>query len=426
MLKTVTAFLCLAGLACAEVHTLSLKEAVAIALKQNTDALLARLDEQRAQAGVRIAKDPFVPKVYGGSGLAWTSGYPNSIEGSAPSIFQARTNMALFNRPKSYELAEARETARGAAIDSAAKLDDITYRTATMFLDTAQAARNLKSLQQEVSSLGQVNESIQLRVNEGRDIPIAGKRAGLNLAQARQRYDAMEADQVYAEESLALVLGFPDGDRVHPAEEEPLALEMPADEAECVTVALENNKQIRSLQSQLQAKALEVRAQHATWMPEFDLVAQYARFAKRNYQDFFLKFQPNNGQLGVSIKIPILVGAAASAQATQAEVDAAKLRTQVNELRNRTALDTRKSYQDIHRAELGRDVAKLDLEVEREQVSVLLAQLEEGRTTRQAVEQARLAEQEKWIAFYNSQHVLEKAKLTLLKNTGTLQAALRR
>ena len=415
----------MAGVACAEVHTLTLKQAVAIALKQNTDALLARLDEQRAQAGVRIARDPFVPKVYGGSGLAWTSGYPNSIEGSAPSIFQARTNMALFNRPKSYELAEARENARGATLDTAVKLDDIAYRTSTMFLDTAQVARTIQSVQQEVSSLSQVSESVRLRVVEGRDIPIAGKRAELNLAQVRQRFQALEADQVYAEESLALILGFPDGDRVHPAIEEPLALEMPADEAASVTVALENSKQIRSLQSQLQAKALQVRAQHSTWMPEFDLVAQYARFAKRNYQDFFLKFQPDNGQLGVSIKIPILVGAAPSAQATQAEVDAAKLRAQVNEVRNRTALDTRKSYQDIRRTELGRDVAKLDLDIARDQVSVLLAQLEEGRTTRQAVEEARLTEQEKWLSFYNSQHLLEKAKLTLLKNTGRLQAALR-
>ncbi len=425
MLKTIFTFLAVTGLACAEVHTLNLKQAVAIALKQNTDALLARLDERRVQAGVRIARDPFVPKIYSGSGLAWTSGYPNSIEGSAPSIIQARTSMALFNRPKSYELAEARENVRSAAIDTAARLDDITYRTATMFLDAAQIGRNIKSLQQEVTSLSQVSESVQLRVTEGRDIPLTGKRAELNLAQARQRYETLEADQVYAEDSLALVLGFPDGDRVHPAEQEPLALEMPPGEAECVTVALENNKQIRSLQSQLQAKALQVRAQHSTWMPEFDLVAQYALLAQRNYQDFFLRFQRNNGQLGVSIKIPILVGSAPAAQATQAEVDAAKLRTQLNEIRNRTALDTRKSYQDIHRAEVGRDVAKLDLDVAREQVSVLLAQLEEGRTTRQAVEEARLAEQEKWIGFYDSQHLLEKAKLTLLKNTGTLRAALR-
>ena len=67
----------------------------------------------------------------------------------------------------------------------------------------------------------------------------------------------------------------------------------------------------------------------------------------------------------------------------------------------------------------------MDLEVAREQVTVLLAQLDEGRATRQGVEEGRLTEQEKWLAFYDSQHVLEKAKLNLLKQTGTLQAALK-
>src|SRR5438552_14214028 len=103
VLKTVLCFISLVCLARAEVHTLTLKQAVEIALKQNGDVVLARLDEQKARAAVRVARDPFVPKVYGGSGLAYTSGYPSSIEGAAPSIFQARTDMALFNRPQSYE-----------------------------------------------------------------------------------------------------------------------------------------------------------------------------------------------------------------------------------------------------------------------------------------------------------------------------------
>jgi outer membrane protein len=425
VLKTVLCLISIAGLACAEVHTLTLKQAVEVALKQNADVVLARLDEQKASAAVRIARDPFVPKVYGGSGLAFTSGYPSSIEGAAQSIFQARTDMALFNRPKSYELAEARENARGAAIDTSAKIDDVAYRTADLFLDASQTAQSATSLQQELQSLERVSESVRLRVTEGRDIALAGKRAELDLARARQRHKAVLADLDYAEESLAMVLGYPDGDRVHATQEDVDFTDVPGDEEQCVAIALQNNKDIRRLQSQLQAKALEVRAQHAARLPQFDLVAQYSLFAKRNYQDFFLKFQRNNGQLGVAIKVPILIGTAPSALEAQAQVEAAKLRTQVNQIRNRTALDTRKSYQDIRRAETGRDVAKMDLEVAREQVTVLLAQLDEGRTTRQGVEEARFSEQEKWIAFYDSQHALEKAKLNLLKQTGTLQTALK-
>jgi outer membrane protein TolC len=115
----------------AEVHTLSLQQAVALALEQNPEVVMARLDEQHAREAVRIAKDPFTPKVYGGSGDAYTYGYPNSIGGSAPAIFEARTNMSLFNRQQSFQLAAAKEGVRGAAIDTQSKNEDIAFRTAS-------------------------------------------------------------------------------------------------------------------------------------------------------------------------------------------------------------------------------------------------------------------------------------------------------
>jgi len=46
--------------------------------------VIDRLNRQRARDQELINKDPFSPKVYAGSGLAWTYGYPSSIDGSAP------------------------------------------------------------------------------------------------------------------------------------------------------------------------------------------------------------------------------------------------------------------------------------------------------------------------------------------------------
>src|SRR5579864_7991704 len=172
MLRFSTILLIVALAASAEVHTVTLQDAVNLALKQSPEVVLARLDEQRAHEGVRIAKDPFTPKVYGGSGLAYTNGYPNSIEGSAPAIFEAKTQMALFNRPLSFQLAAARENARGAALDIQSKTEDVAYRTASLFLDAQQAARAATSLVSEIESLQRVAESTRARVSEGREIPL--------------------------------------------------------------------------------------------------------------------------------------------------------------------------------------------------------------------------------------------------------------
>jgi outer membrane protein TolC len=413
------------GLGFAEDHSLTLRQAVDIALKQNPDVAIARLEETKAQASVRVAKDPFTPKVYAGSGAAKVWGYPSSIDGAAPSIVQARTDMALFNRPKSYELARVRENARGAALTTQSKSDEVVFQTAVLFLDTQQMARSVASLKLETESLERVNETVRLRIQEGRDLPIEAKRVAVDLARGHQRFDGLVADLDYARASLAVVLGFPAGDRVQPVDEEQKPLEVPDTEPAARELALQNSREIRRLESQLQAKGFEMKEYESARLPVIDVVAQYALFAKSNYQAFFTNVQRNNAELGASITIPLLVGSAAKGLRTQVQTDILELRTQMNQARNRIELDVQRNYQEMQKAGSAHDVAKLDLDYAREQVSVLLSQLAEGRTTQQRVDDARLMEQEKWIAFYEAQHAIEKARLELLRVTGTLVAALR-
>jgi outer membrane protein len=409
----------------AEVHPLTLRQSVELALKENPDLVLSRLDQQKAQQAIRVAKDPFVPKLYAGSGLAKVWGYPTSIEGAAPSIIQTRTDMALFNRPKTYELARVRETARGAEIDTQSKSDQIAYQTATLFLDAQQLDRSKQSLQLEVESLQRVSSAIGVQVEEGRQLPIENKRVAVDLARANQRLLGLNDDLDYAEASLAVVLGYPAADRVQPTDEERAAFEVPASEQAAIELALQNNKDIRKLESQLTAKGFEVKEDQAARLPVVDLVAQYALFAKTDYQNFFTRFQRNNGELGVSIAIPLLTGSASKGLASQAQTDILELRTQMNQVRNRIQLDTQKSYQELQKAMSAQEVARLDLDYTRDQVSVLLAQLGEGRATQQQLDNARLTEQEKWIAFYDAQHAVGNARLDLLRQTGTLMAELR-
>lgn len=412
-------------MAFAEVHPLTLRQAVDLALKQNPDLVLSRLDQQKAQQAIRVAKDPFVPKVYAGSGLAKPWGYPLSIDGAAPSIIQTRTDMALFNRPKTYELARVREVARGAEIDTASKADQVVYQTATLFLDAQEMAQSKQSLQLEVENLQRVSAAVSAQVQEGRELPIENKRVAVDLARASERLLGLSDDLDYAESSLAVVLGYPAADRVEPAQEERAAFEVPESEQAAVEQALDNNKDIRKLESQLQAKGFEVKEYRAARLPSVDLVAQYALFTKSDYEYFFTRFQRNNGELGVGIQIPLLVGSGSKGLAKQAQIDIEELRTEMNQLRNRIQLDTQKTYQALQKARSAQEVARLDLDYTRDQVSLLLAQLGEGRATEQQVDNARLAEQEKWIAFYDAQHAVENARLDLLRQTGALMAALR-
>src|SRR5262249_40049916 len=155
-------------------------------------------------------------------------------------------------------------------------------------------------------------------------------------------------------------------------------------------------------------------------LPKVDLVAQGQVYAKYYYQNFFSNYKPTSVQLGASITIPVIMGKSSRAYMSQAEVDIEKIRIQTMQIRSRITYDIQTSFQEVKRAESSRDYAREALDLAREQVSVDLAQSDEGKLPMTAVEQARAEEQQKWLAYYQAQHAVELAKLNVLKNSGAL------
>jgi outer membrane protein TolC len=155
-----------------------------------------------------------------------------------------------------------------------------------------------------------------------------------------------------------------------------------------------------------------------------DLVAQYGMLAKfNNYAEFFQKFQRNNVQFGVSFQVPLFTGSGVSAQIAQAQIDISHLRIELGNSRNRLASDLQQAFRDVKKAETAAEVAGLDLDVAREQLSMNLAQMQEGRALLRQVEEARIVENHKWIAFYDAQYALEKTRWNVLRLTGEVEAS---
>ena len=410
----------------AEVRTMSLRAAVDRALRQNPEIAMARLEEQKAKHAVRLARDPFTPRVTVGSGLAYSSGFPLSIEGAAPAIFRADATASLFNRPQSYAVAQAKERENASSIATSSKRDEIAFRTTSLMLDAERAARLAEMARRQLESLEKVTRAVEAQIGEGRLLPVEAKRAALNLAVARQMLLDSEAEQETAETTLALVLGYGAEDRVRPAAEPRPAPALPESEEAAIEDALVRNPDLRGLQSQVAVKELEIRGAKAQRLPRIDLVAQYALLSRfNNYEEFFNKFQRNNGQIGMSFQLPILPGPGVGAAVGQSEAEIARLRLEVNQLRNRIIAGTRQNFRDVRKTEAAAETARLDLELAREQLSILLAQMQEGRAGLRQVEEARVAETNKWMSFYDAQLGVERAKWNLLRQTGDLVAALR-
>lgn len=418
-------FLFLAVCSAAEVKTMTLRQALDRALSQNPDVVIARLDQQKARDQILIAKDAFVPKVTGGSGLAWSNGYPTSYDGNPPSIFEARTQMSFFDRQQSFQIAQAKEGLRGAGIDVTNRQEAAIYRVASLFLDAEQAAHSLDSAQKQIENLARVLELVEARVAEGRELPREAHRANLTLLKAKNSAERLTANLIDAETALAQVLGFGSDDRVRPAAEERAPIALPVSEDASVEEALEHSPDLRRLESNMQMKTLEIKGFHAARLPKVSLIAQDNIFTKYNYTASAFPFRRNNPLLGVQIEVPILVGRTAQAFAAEAETDVEKLRVEVARTRSRITADLRRAYQEVKTAESARALAREDLDLTREELNVDLAQYEEGKLPLATVEALRATENEKFLAYYVSQQGAERARLNVLRLTGTLLAALK-
>jgi len=410
----------------AEVRTMTLRQAVELAVKQNPDVALARLDEEKARAGIRTARGPFLPRLVVGSGLAYSNGFPMSIEGSAPSVVQANAQQFLFNRPQSFQVAQAREEARGAAFGVASKRDDVAYRVAALYLDAERSARIRSLVANAMESQQKVLDTTRAQVLEGRALPIVEKQAALALARLRQTAGSIEDEQAAAETQLAVALGFSADDRVRAVEEDRAAPALPASEQEAIESALASNAELRQLQSQIASKQLEMRGERSARLPRADLVAQYAMMAKfNNYDQFFNKFQRNNGQIGVSLQLP-LFSPGVGAQMAQTEIELNHLRVELGNARNRISAGLQQAFRDVRKSATAAEVARLDLDVARAQLDVDLALMQEGRLGVRQVEEERIVENDKWIALYDAQYAVEKARWNLLRLSGGLIQAMQK
>ena len=76
---------------------LTMKHAVELALLHANGIAIISADEQHASASYRELRNSYIPQLNAGAGIGWSDGFPLSLEGSAPSLFNVTAQSALLN-----------------------------------------------------------------------------------------------------------------------------------------------------------------------------------------------------------------------------------------------------------------------------------------------------------------------------------------
>jgi outer membrane protein len=398
---------------------LTLRRAIELALQNSKDIQVAKIHASVADHAALITKAQFMPNLYAGSGAGYTNGIPETPGGHAPSVFNVTYTEQVFNEPLRGQAKETQEQAKSQKIALEDARNSVIARTAMAYLELGKVQHSLELLRKEQESAEKILQVTQERQGEGYELPVEVTKAQLTKAQVVQRILQLEGREDELEVFLRYQLGLTDAQAIEVSPEElPGEAEQAGDNL--VALAMTNNAGLQMAESDVRAKAFRLKGEKRGYFPTLELVSVYSVLAKyNNYSQFFNHFQRNNFNAGINMQVPIFSAQTKAAIGyAQVNLDASKA-SLANKKMEVTA-EVRQKTRRVRERDAGKEVARLELQLAQQNVTVLQAQFTEGKLNLREVEKARLEENEKWMAYLDANFQKQQAQLDLLRTAGQL------
>jgi outer membrane protein len=404
-------------------HTLTLREAVTLALENSRDLRLARVQYAVALNQVRVDHAAFLPNLYTGGGYIYTYGFPSVPGAGPPAVFQLAYTQSVFNPLLKGQQRAAEERAKGQLAAINHTRDDVMLRTASTYLELAEV-RHLESLMStDQASAEKILEITRERVQANQELPIEQTRAELTSARIRERLLTLQDRDDILTQQMRDLTATPDSQSFTVEAEEP-ALVSGLEQAQVTELSIENDRAVQEAENERAARQQLLKAAHLSYWPTADLVGQYSVLSKfNNYNLFYKTFQRNNLNVGLEITIPLFAAktganvALAKSELNQAEVE-------LSNRRQEARIASQQSTRESRELEASREVARLDLKLAQQDVELTQARLEDGKATLRDLEQAHLVEGDKWTAFLDADLAWQRSQLKILEATGQLAKVL--
>jgi outer membrane protein len=404
-----------------QVRMLTLKEAIRLTLERAPEVSLATAQAIRAKQAVRETRALNLPQVVGGTGLAYNNGFPLSIEGAAPSIFQIGLSQSIFSKKNKNLILEAEESSKASGLGPEAARNELAARTALVYNDLHQSSLLKKLWSERLQAAVKDQQITESLLEAGRVRPVDVTLARTVSANARQQVLVAEEQEKLASEELRDLTGIPEGTALQTTEPQIDDAILNQSAGSLYNHALETSPDILQAEANLRAKEFHVEAEKGEGRPRFEAISQYALFSKtNNYQEFFNRFTRNNFIVGLSIQVPIFTGFRASARVAQSEQEAAEARFRLQRMKSDLKLNIERSLSALHIARGAADLAGLEVSAARESLQVDETLFQGGRIGEKEMVSARSLLREKEIAQLEIQKTLFQRKIELLRAAGTI------
>ena len=393
--------------------------AVDLALRNSTQVRISAADVRHAEAAVMESVDAYKPSFSVGSSLGYSYGFPVG----QPSIYSVSANSLAFSFTQPSYIRAARKALLAAQLQLKDTRQQVILDTALDYIELTRVNQQMTALDQETGFVQRLVEIETDRVGAGLDSKVELTQARLIGAQIalRRLHLVDQADMVRLR--LAHLTGLSPGDIVSEPQTIPNTPEISAQDQ------IADNSNVKAAYASAQSKfytALGDARQNNR--PTFAFGGEYNRYAKfNNYNEYYLRFQHNNFNVGIQITMPIF-DATRKAKAKGSSAEAAQASAQAEQLRDQSGEQILQLQKNI--AELGAQekVAELQNELAQDQLDAITTQLHLGSGTPGAPaplpkdeQAARIRERGHFVDMLETRFQLTQARLSLLRAMGRIE-----
>jgi outer membrane protein len=401
----------------------TLKHAVELALQHATGVAISAADERHASASYRELRNSYIPQLNAGAGLGYSDGFPLSLEGAAPSLFNVAAQSALVNPALKDFIRAAQSDIKVNSLRTKDQRNQVIQDTVLSYSELAKWERRLSGLRETQAEAEKMEAAVADRVKEGIDSEMDGSKARLSVARVRLRLAEASGAADVLREHLSKLTGVPAASFEIDPDSVP-ALPMPNQDEDSLGKATEANPAVQAALEHARAQYLRVAGERRALWPSVDFAAQYANLATyNNYQKYYQPrtFQPNNATVGIALHLPFL-NYAQHARVQEAQSEALKATTQAEAARNQVSEETLRLQRSVTQMQAARDVANLEYEIAQKNIEAVRTRMTSATANLHDLDNAQAQASERFITLQDVNFELVRSQVALMRATGDLES----
>ena len=363
---------------------LTLKQAVELALKQNPQRVIARIQTSESERNSQIARAPLLPQA-GIDGAAALSQYNLQLVESQPHPVDAgpyqyidvgpNFSQTLFDLPLIRAYQAGREGVKQARWDEKTAREVAVQATVNQYLLILRALADRDAAQARVDLAQRLYEQATQLQKTGIGLNIDTTRANVELQNEKQSLIDADTATHTTKYQLAAILDLPRNQEIEVADRLNF-FDLPAmDKDALVTEALASRPEMRSFDSQQRIAHLATNAAGEQRLPQLDF-SGFWHYQGKHWNDGVPGYTYE-----ITLEFPLFTGGRIHAQEAKAKLEEQRVAENRSQLEAQIVSDVKTAFDQLVAARSSVDVANLGLKLAQDEVAQAQRRFAAGVTT---------------------------------------------